>query len=272
MTEPRRLRDDDDLLLGGGRDLLRAARPSRPMTRGERGRGASRVAKLVSAPLAGSAVMLWMKLVAAAAGLGVVGVVAVRIATPLPEPATEPAAPQVAVASPPRRNVTAPPRTPPSPSASTSASPDEVPAPIPTSPAIPAMPAPVQAQAQPPAPAPQAPARAQVRSAAPAAAPEAVPAASAVVEGDDLTREAALVEAARGALAHDPAEALLRIDEHARAFPHGQLGGEREIIAVDALRRLGRNAEARARGEALLRRDPTGLYGERVRSILAKLP
>jgi hypothetical protein len=89
---------------------------------------------------------------------------------------------------------------------------------------------------------------------------------------DELTREAQLIESARRSLATDPTTTLLRVNDHRQAFPNGQLADEREVLAVDALRRLGRTAEARARGEALLRRDPSGLYGERVRSILATLP
>ncbi|MDB4992569.1 MAG: hypothetical protein JWM74_1, partial [Myxococcaceae bacterium] len=98
------------------------------------------------------------------------------------------------------------------------------------------------------------------------------PAPATTATTDDLTLEAQLMESARHSLATDPATALLRTDDHRRSFPHGQLADERELIAIDALRRLGRPTEARTRGEALLRRDPSGLYAERVRSILATLP
>jgi hypothetical protein len=43
---------------------------------------------------------------------------------------------------------------------------------------------------------------------------------------------------------------------------------EREMVAIDALRRLGRTGEARARGEAMLARAQGGLYEERVRKLL----
>jgi hypothetical protein len=60
-----------------------------------------------------------------------------------------------------------------------------------------------------------------------------------------------MLEGARAKLDRDPAGALRMLDAHARAFPSGSLGLERELIAVDALRRLHRFSLARARGEAL---------------------
>jgi hypothetical protein len=59
--------------------------------------------------------------------------------------------------------------------------------------------------------------------------------------------EAALLEAARQALTTDPAHALALTRQHAAQFPHGSLGQEREVIAISALRRLGRTTEADAR-------------------------
>jgi hypothetical protein len=46
---------------------------------------------------------------------------------------------------------------------------------------------------------------------------------------------------------------------------------ERELIAVEALRRLHRVAEARARGGALLQRATGSIYEERVSTILESL-
>lgn len=70
---------------------------------------------------------------------------------------------------------------------------------------------------------------------------------------------------ARTLLPRDPAAALAILDDHERAFPRGQLADEREFMAVDALRRLGRRAEADARGEALLRRSPSSPYARVLR-------
>jgi hypothetical protein len=87
-----------------------------------------------------------------------------------------------------------------------------------------------------------------------------------------LRAEAAILERARARAAGDPAGALAILEEHGRQFPRGKLSVERELIAVDVLRRAGRSAEARARGEALLGRTRGGLYEQRVRALLESLP
>jgi hypothetical protein len=46
------------------------------------------------------------------------------------------------------------------------------------------------------------------------------------------------------------------------------MGMERELVAVDALIRLGRRDEARTRAEALRVRAAGSLYEERVRKLL----
>jgi hypothetical protein len=88
---------------------------------------------------------------------------------------------------------------------------------------------------------------------------------------DPLAEEAALLERARASLGGSPAEALALTGEHASRFPAGKLGMEREIVAIDALRRLGRRDEARARGEALRARVQGSLYEDRVRKLLEGL-
>jgi hypothetical protein len=69
-------------------------------------------------------------------------------------------------------------------------------------------------------------------------------------------------------LATDAARALAEAEAHGRAFPAGQLAAERELVAVEALVRLGRRDEARARADALGRSDPRGLYKDRVAALL----
>jgi hypothetical protein len=69
-------------------------------------------------------------------------------------------------------------------------------------------------------------------------------------------------------LASNPAESLALAETHATKFPGGKLGMEREIVIIDALRRLGRTAEARARGEAILARAPGSVYEDRIRMII----
>ncbi|MBN2193614.1 MAG: hypothetical protein JW751_12425 [Polyangiaceae bacterium] len=82
-----------------------------------------------------------------------------------------------------------------------------------------------------------------------------------------IADEAALLERARSALGSSPAIALSLTEEHRSAFPSGQLSAERELVAIDALERLGRSAEARRRAAPLLA-APNGPYARRVRRIL----
>ncbi len=81
--------------------------------------------------------------------------------------------------------------------------------------------------------------------AAPAAAP---------VHPDALAREIALIDAGREQLTSAPARALAALDQHRRQFPIGQLAAERELLAVEVLRRLGRPDDARRRASELAAR------------------
>jgi hypothetical protein len=80
----------------------------------------------------------------------------------------------------------------------------------------------------------------------------------------DPHEEVALLARARSALATDPAEALALTGEHERTFSRGALAQEREVIAIDALLRLGRRAEARARVDRFHRLYPESTHGRRV--------
>jgi hypothetical protein len=85
---------------------------------------------------------------------------------------------------------------------------------------------------------------------------------------DTLTRETSLVDAARRALAGAPSAALASLDAHRREFPRGQLAAEREFLAVEALRRLGRLPEARRRATELKADHPTSSYADRAARLL----
>lgn len=84
-----------------------------------------------------------------------------------------------------------------------------------------------------------------------------------------LAREAKLLERARALLESSPGQALAVLTDHERTFPDGSLGPEREVLAVDALVRLGRLGEAERRGRALTARFPGSLYEERLKRILS---
>ncbi|AKU97406.1 hypothetical protein AKJ09_04070 [Labilithrix luteola] len=106
----------------------------------------------------------------------------------------------------------------------------------------------------------------------PMAAPahrEHSPAARPTASGEDvdtLPREVALIDRARAS--QDPNAKLAVFAEHARAFPNGKLALEREVFAVEALLQAGRNDEARSRGEALIRSQPSSPHAARVRKML----
>ena len=82
-----------------------------------------------------------------------------------------------------------------------------------------------------------------------------------------LAAESTLLEQARREMRRAPAVALHIAGEHARRFPRGQLAAERTLIEVEALQRLGRGEQARARAKSL----PSGtLYAERVEQLLGR--
>jgi hypothetical protein len=79
-----------------------------------------------------------------------------------------------------------------------------------------------------------------------------------------VASEVELLLRARRALASDPAAALAIAAEHQAAYPRGSHVLEREVVAIDALLRLGRSPEARARRALVDASYPNALYGERI--------
>jgi hypothetical protein len=69
-----------------------------------------------------------------------------------------------------------------------------------------------------------------------------------------------LLEKARRALGSDPNRALALTREHARSYPSGVLAQEREVIAIEALKRLGRAGEADARRGTFEERYPQSAH------------
>jgi hypothetical protein len=74
--------------------------------------------------------------------------------------------------------------------------------------------------------------------------------------------ELEFVERARSLLAGNAAEALRLANQRAEKFPNGRLGPEAEMVAIQALERLGRVEAARARSEAALARYPGSIYAD----------
>ncbi|HYQ14848.1 MAG TPA: hypothetical protein VEQ58_03795 [Polyangiaceae bacterium] len=95
-----------------------------------------------------------------------------------------------------------------------------------------------------------------------------LPTAPAVSAAGTLSAEAALLEQARGRMRSAPSQALAMAAEHARRFPRGQLASERTLIQIEALHRLGRDAEARTLSRSLLGGESGRLYAERIARLL----
>lgn len=77
--------------------------------------------------------------------------------------------------------------------------------------------------------------------------------------------EATLLARAHEELLHgSPSKALETTAEHARAYPHGALAQEREVIAIESLLALGRHDEAKRRAKAFHTSYPTSSHGERI--------
>jgi hypothetical protein len=77
--------------------------------------------------------------------------------------------------------------------------------------------------------------------------------------------EAELLEQARIALRSDPSRALARANEHRSRFPGGALVQEREVIAIKALRQLGRTAEADSRADAFGKAFPGSAFQRKLK-------
>lgn len=141
-------------------------------------------------------------------------------------------------------------------------------APLPSAePAAPAAePSPPPASVAPPtAGVPPAGAAPRPASAAPKRPPVPAPSEAPTPEDEELL----LLDSAHQALRRGDAEgALASAQAHASRFPSGTLAQEREVIAIEALVRLGRVPEARERAEAFGARYPTSSHLVRLQGLL----
>jgi hypothetical protein len=96
--------------------------------------------------------------------------------------------------------------------------------------------------------------------------------ASAQLERDALLREAGRLAEIRAAFARSPEAPLTVLDEHRAEFPDGQLAADREIVAIDALLRSGRDDQARTRAGAFLLQFPSSPHAGRVRRLTDAAP
>jgi hypothetical protein len=107
---------------------------------------------------------------------------------------------------------------------------------------------------------PQRSARALTRGAAPTTAVAPLHAAA----------ELELLMSAQDAVEQNPQRALALLDEHAHAYPQGNFVQERESLAIDALRKLGRQTQAAARAHAFVQGFPASPHAHRIAQWLAE--
>ncbi|MCY1083478.1 hypothetical protein [Archangium lansingense] len=103
-----------------------------------------------------------------------------------------------------------------------------------------------------------------------ARAPDAPATAPAMEARETMDEELALLESAYQAVRRgDAGGALAEAERHATRFPEGALAQEREVLAIDALVRLGRRTEAEARAERFRAHYPTSTHGVRIQGLLS---
>jgi hypothetical protein len=80
--------------------------------------------------------------------------------------------------------------------------------------------------------------------------------------------ETKLIESARQKLQSHPAQALALTERHRKLFPTGVLAQEREVIAIEALARLGKSGAAEKRAQAYRADQPHSIHELHLRSAL----
>ncbi len=100
--------------------------------------------------------------------------------------------------------------------------------------------------------------------------PSELPAEAAISERSET--EVSYLRRARAALKSDPAQALELANGHPSRFPQGALDQEREIVAIDALVRLGRRVESRVRADAFRTRYPSSAHLTRLNALVGGSP
>lgn len=86
----------------------------------------------------------------------------------------------------------------------------------------------------------------------------------------DPDLEAPLLRSAQDALRGNPGEALAKAQEHAKKYPRGLLVQEREVIAIEALLKLGRRDEAVGRSVRFSKSFPGSTHQRRIDALLGE--
>lgn len=95
-----------------------------------------------------------------------------------------------------------------------------------------------------------------------------VESATAAPAPSDGVTEIVLLQRAQDAVGGAPARALELLNEHLTRFPGGALSQEREVLAISALLRLGRTAEARTRAARFALAYPSSAHRRRIEALL----
>ncbi|MEZ4376011.1 MAG: hypothetical protein R3B07_34715 [Polyangiaceae bacterium] len=121
-------------------------------------------------------------------------------------------------------------------------------------------------------PAPSATVEAPRPRAAAAVPSPATPKVEAPSAKAQLLEESRLLSAARAALSTDPKKALALTEQHRAKFPQGTLTQEREVIAIQALGKLGKKKDAEQRADRFGKDYPDSAHKDRVQGKLGDKP
>jgi hypothetical protein len=100
-----------------------------------------------------------------------------------------------------------------------------------------------------------------------ASPPAITPGAGVPPSSSPVPTELELLDRAQSTLRSNPAAALDALDRHATVHPYGVLEQEREVLAIEALYRLGRGEEAGRRADRFEARWPRSAQIRRVRVL-----
>jgi hypothetical protein len=125
------------------------------------------------------------------------------------------------------------------------------------------------------APTTDAPPAVDAESPTPAAVAQRATTGEASAEPGELRRapaqsEVELLKEARRVLSGDPERALMLTRRYGAEYPHGTYAQERDFIAISALVRLGRTAEAKSRGAAFRARYARSAYLPQLERLLGE--
>jgi len=106
----------------------------------------------------------------------------------------------------------------------------------------------------------------------PTGAPSTIPSSPSRAGGNSsvLRAELAALDAVRSTMVANPQGALTFLDAYFRAFPHGRLRIEAEVLRIDSLAKAGRTDEARKSAKDFLQHHPNSLLAARVQAYAGR--